>query len=358
MAEIWRAIDTGLRPAAQNIALSRAILEARRAEEIPSTLRFLRFAPCALIGHDQSAEQELNIDYCGANGITIQRRISGGGANCVDEGQLGWELYLHRRDVTTSDMRAISRCLCHAAATAVSALGVDARYRPPNDIEVDGRKISDSGGVLDGEALLFQGTLVLEHDVEKMLRVLRTPAGKLSDRFVATARERIASLTELLGRRAESALIKRYLVEAFESEFGVEFSDGELTLSEHKRFETALREIDQPGWVHLVSRPAADLQITETEQKFAGGLLRSSVMFDLTTHTLRQVWFTGDLPVSPRRLLADLEAALKDTPLERLDARLRAFFHGRAYDAAALTPDDFINIVRLALGQPVTASNS
>lgn len=357
MAEIWRAIDTGLRPAAQNIALSRALLEARRAEEIPSTLRFLRFAPCALLGYHQSAEQELNLDYCTAQGMAVQRRVTGGGAMYLDEGQLGWELYLHRRDLGTADLQTISRRLCHAAATAISALGVDARYRPRNDIEVDGRKISGGSGVFDGDALLFQGMLLNEHDVGKMLRVLRFPAGKLSDEVVASARERIASVGELLGRRPDSALVKRYLTEAFESEFGVQFNEGELTLSEHKRFETALRGIDHPGWVHLVSRSAAAQPILEAEQKFTGGLLRASVMFDLASQTLRQVWFTADIVMSPRRLLADFEAALKDTPLEHLEARARRFFHGRAYDPATLLPEDFINIIRLALRQPVAAHN-
>jgi len=121
MSEMWRVIDTGLRPAAQNIALNRALLEARQAEEIPSTLRFLRFAPSALLGYHQSAEQEFNLDYCNANGIAIQRRITGGGAIYFDETQVGWELYLHRRDVGTSDMQAIARRICHAAATAISA---------------------------------------------------------------------------------------------------------------------------------------------------------------------------------------------------------------------------------------------
>lgn len=79
MSEMWRVIDTGLRAAAQNIALNRALLEARQAEEIPSTLRFLRFAPSALLGYHQSTEQEFNLDYCRANRITVQRRITGGG---------------------------------------------------------------------------------------------------------------------------------------------------------------------------------------------------------------------------------------------------------------------------------------
>lgn len=357
MAEFWRILDTGLRPAAQNIALNRALLEARQAEEIPSTLRFLRFAPCALLGYHQSADQELNLDYCSATRLTVQRRITGGGAIYLDEGQLGWELYLHRRDLGAADMQRISQRLCHAAATAISALGVDARYRARNDIEVDGRKVSGTGGAFDGDALLFQGTLLLDVDVEKTLRVLRRSTEKLSEKAIASARERVTSLKDLLGRKPDGALVKRYLAEAFESEFGVEFIEGELTLSEHKRFETALRGIDHADWINLVSRPAAALPILEAQQKFAGGLLRASVTFDVHTRTLRQVWFTGNIFVSPRRLIADLEAALKDTPLDRLDGKVRGFFHGRQFETLALAPDDFITVVQLALKRPVAAQN-
>jgi lipoate-protein ligase A len=352
--ENWRVIDTGLRPAAQNIALNRALLEARQAEEIPSTLRFLRFTPSALLGYHQSAEQELNLDYCRANQIEIQRRITGGGAIYFDETQIGWELYLHKRDVGTADMQAISRRICHAAATAISALGVDARYRPRNDIEVDGRKISGTGGAFDGDALLFQGTLLIDFDVEKMLRVLRISAEKLSDKAIATARERVANLKELLGRAPDPAQVRRNITEAFESEFDVEFGEGDLTLSEHQRYQTALSEIDTPDWVNLVTRPAADMPILEGVQKFAGGLLRAAVTLDTRTQALRQVWFTGDIFISPRRTVADLEAALRDLPLDRLETRVQSFFSERKADMLSLTPQDFITVVRLAVKQPLT----
>jgi lipoate-protein ligase A len=352
--ENWRVIDTGLRPAAQNIALNRALLEARQAEEIPSTLRFLRFTPSALLGYHQSAEQELNLDYCRANQIEIQRRITGGGAIYFDETQIGWELYLHKRDVGTADMQAISRRICHAAATAISALGVDARYRPRNDIEVDGRKISGTGGAFDGDALLFQGTLLIDFDVEKMLRVLRISAEKLSDKAIATARERVANLKELLGRAPDPAQVRRNITEAFESEFDVEFGEGDLTLSEHQRYRTALSEIDTPDWVNLVTRPVADMPILEGVQKFAGGLLRAAVTLDTHTQTLRQVWFTGDIFISPRRTVTDLEAALRDLPLDRLETRVQSFFGERKADMLSLAPQDFITVVRLAVKQPLT----
>jgi lipoate-protein ligase A len=352
--ENWRVIDTGLRPPAQNIALNRALLEARQAEEIPSTLRFLRFTPSALLGYHQSAAQELNLDYCRSNQIEIQRRITGGGAIYFDETQIGWELYLHKRDVGSADMQAISRRICHAAATGISALGVNARYRPRNDIEVDGRKIAGTGGAFDGDALLFQGTLLIDFDVEKMLRVLRISAEKLSDKAIASARERVANLRELLGRAPDLAQVRRNLIEAFESEFDVEFGEDELTLSEHQRYKIALSEIDTPDWVNLITQPAADMPILEAVQKFAGGLLRAAVTLDTRTRTLRQVWFTGDVFVSPRRTLADLEAALRDLPLGKLESRVEAFFNERKADMLSLTPADFISVVRLAVKQPLT----
>ena len=357
MREMWRVIDTGLRPAAQNIALNRALLEARQAEEIPSTLRFLRFAPSALLGYHQSAEQEFDLDYCRANHIAIQRRITGGGAIYFDATQLGWELYLHKRDVGTSDMQAIARRICHAAATAISALGVDARYRPRNDIEVDGRKISGTGGAFDGDALLYQGTLLIDFDVEKMLRVLRIPAEKLSDKAIASARERVANLTDLLGRRPDSDLIKHNLTESFESEFDVEFQEGDLTLSEQARYRVALAEIDTPDWIDLVRRPAADMPLYESVQKFAGGMLRASLTYDRLMHRIRQVGFSGDIFVSPRRTIADLEAALRDTSVERVEHNVRVFFAGREVDMLALTPDDFITVIRRAVQQPIVASS-
>ncbi|HKJ10635.1 MAG TPA: lipoate--protein ligase family protein, partial [Gammaproteobacteria bacterium] len=55
----WRVIDTGLRRAAENMALNRAVLEAHEQGAIPHTLRFLSFEPSALLGFHQNVEQEL-----------------------------------------------------------------------------------------------------------------------------------------------------------------------------------------------------------------------------------------------------------------------------------------------------------
>jgi lipoate---protein ligase len=345
----WRLIDTGLRPAAQNFAFNRALLEARRAGEAPSTLRFLRFTPSALLGYHQSAEQELNLDYCREHGITVQRRITGGGAIYFDEGQFGWELYLGRADVGTADMTAISRRICEAAARGIAALGVDARYRPRNDIEVDGRKISGTGGAFDGDALMYQGTLLIRFDVERMLRVLRICAEKLSDKSIASARDRVTSLEELLGRVPLLEDAMGSLADAFAAEFGVQFVRGDLTAPEQARYAEALAEIDTPDWVNLVSNPVSDVPLFESAHKFSGGLLRANLAYDRATRRVKQICYTGDIFVSPRRTIADLEAALRDCPVDEFASRVRRFFSAREVDMLALAPEDFVTVANDAL---------
>jgi lipoate-protein ligase A len=350
MGGTWRVIDTGLRPAAENIALNRALLEARQAGEIPNTLRFLSFRPSALLGYHQSAEQELDLDYCRANAIAVQRRITGGGAIYFDETQIGWELYLAKGDLGCADMALIARRICEAAARGISALGVEARYRPRNDIEVEGRKISGTGGAFEGNALMYQGTLLVQFDVEKMLRVLRIPAEKLSGKAIASARERVANLADLLGFVPDLGAVRESLAEAFAHEFGVAFAPGELTEPELARYQIALAEIDHPDWINLIDRPLADMPQLEAVRKFPGGLLRASLAFDVRAGRIKRVWFSGDFFVSPKRAVADLEAALRDVPLAGIEERIEEFFAQRQADWLMLTPGDFSALIRQAVG--------
>lgn len=349
MSNLWRLLDTGLRGAAENIALNRALLEARQADEAPSTLRFLRFTPSALIGFHQSPEPELNLDYCRAHHIAVQRRITGGGAIYFDETQIGWELYLHQRDLGTRDMQTITRRICEAAARGISALGVDARFRPRNDIEVEGRKLSGTGGAFDGDALMYQGTLLVEFDVEKMLRVLRIPAEKLSDKAIASARERVVNLADLLGVAPPLDTVKQRLAQAFADEFDVHFEPGDLLPAEAGRFQAALAEIDTHDWINLLDQSTADAPLLVATQKFPGGMIQARVAYDRARQRIKQVWFSGDFFVSPKRVIVDLEAALRDTDAHAARRHVRDFFATREADLLGLAPDDFAWVVEQAL---------
>ncbi|OOC09692.1 MULTISPECIES: lipoate--protein ligase family protein [Thioalkalivibrio] len=349
-----RILDTGLRPAAENMAFNRALLECHQEGHSPHTLRFLQFEPCALVGFHQNVDQEIHADYCREQGIAIQRRITGGGAIYFDSTQLGWELYLDKQFLGTADMGRIAERICTAAAEGMQKLGVDARFRPRNDIEVDGRKISGTGGAFDGESILYQGTLLIEFDVEDMLRILRIPAEKLSDKAIESARDRVANMATLLGETPDLDHVKRTIAEAIAREFAVEAAPADLLAEEDAAFREALAEIDNDEWVYQRNRPATDAPLHEAVYRCDGGLMRVGAAVDPERSHLKQVWITGDVFVKPTRTIADLEASLKDTPVTEMEDRVRAFFAEREVEMLQLTPEDFIAALREALAQAET----
>ena len=134
----------------------------------------MRFSPdAALVGYHQEAERELRLDYCAANGIEVNRRVTGGGALLFQESSLGWELIAPWGEGPLC-RRLQRRPGAHlpGRGPGLSSLGVEACFRPRNDIEVDGRKISGTGGmVLEGGAM-FQGTVLVVNEIDRFLRAL------------------------------------------------------------------------------------------------------------------------------------------------------------------------------------------
>ena len=109
MAKPFRLIDTGVREGRANIAFDAALIDQRQADLVPDTIRFLRFPPTALIGRHQDLSAEVNLDYCAQNSIGTVRRITGGGAIYLDEGQLGWELVFHRASLGIAALPDVAR---------------------------------------------------------------------------------------------------------------------------------------------------------------------------------------------------------------------------------------------------------
>ena len=349
----WRLLDSGTRPAAENFAMNRAILESHQQGSSPHTLRFLGFFPAALIGFHQDVGQELNLEYIRAENITIQRRLSGGGAIYMDELQFGWELYLDRSVLASGDMAAIAKRICDTVASALQALGVDARFRPRNDIEVDGRKISGTGGYFEGSSILYQGSLLVDFDMERMMRVLRIPAEKINDKAIADARQRIITLRELLGDKVpDMATVKSAIASALAQEFAIEWELAErLNPTEEAIFHQALTEIDSDEWIYQHQRPAGEALLIEDIYKATGGLMRTSVMFDSARQRIKQLWITGDFFVKPSRLVVDLESCLRDTALKDLEENVHNFFTQAEIEMLMLTAEDFIAAISQAVAK-------
>jgi lipoate-protein ligase A len=347
-----RILDTGVMEGRRNIAIGQAIIEAHRAGRVPDTLRFLRFPPTALVGRHQALGQEIDLDYCRSHGIGVVRRITGGGAIYLDPGQLGWELAIRRERLGGGALERAARLICEAAATGISRLGVEARYRPRNDIEVDGRKISGTGGFFDGDTLFYQGTVLVDMDPGTMVSALRVPQAKLARHDLDSAERRVVTLSELLGDGTPPlADIQAALSDAFCEAFGMTPRAGRLEPGERDEADVLFEEeIGTDDFVHGIEEPPAARGDLLGEHQGPGGAIRVYLRLEGPgQNRLHGVLITGDFFIAPPRLIYDLESRLRGVYIDDIESRILAFFDEAGAEALSVTPRDFLAAIEDAL---------
>lgn len=357
MTKTWRLLDTGPRPAAENMALDEVLLTARSQDQVPDTLRFLQFSPhCVLVGYHQAVEQEIRLDYCQEHGIEVNRRLTGGGALYWDETQLGWEIIAWQGEGGSLRFprraEELYELLCTAAVRGLAKLGVKAAFRPKNDIEVHGRKISGTGGTSLGNAFLFQGTLLVDFDVETMIRALRIPTEKLKDKEIRSVKERVTCLAWELPRLPSLTQIKTALAQGFAETLGVEFEPASLSVIEEQMLAERLPYFQSDEWIYGVRRPLVARSELRALCKTPGGLVRVSLIVSGGRRPrVREAFITGDFFAYPRRTIFDLEAHLKGVLAEpqEIARAVEEFFSTHEAQIPGVTPRDFVSVLSEAV---------
>jgi lipoate-protein ligase A len=344
-----RVIDTGIRGGRENVAFDQALIEAHNAGRIPETIRFLRFRPAALVGLHQILSHEVRLEYCARHGIEVGRRITGGGGLYLDEGKVCWELALERSRLP-GDLATIAARICSAAAAGLRRLGVAAEFRPRNDIEVRGRKLCGTGGVIDGRTLFFQGTLLADFDPARMIAALRVPVEKLARRDLDDARRRVVTLREALGRVPPVAEIQAALLDGFREHLDLDPRPGSITDHEEQLARRLHREqLGTEEFVRSLDAPVEERDLASATLVRKAGTLRADLR--LERHHVREALVTGDFFISPARAVLDLEAALRGVAVSGAGAAVEAFFARTPCELLGLSPLDFRAVVESALAQ-------
>ena len=353
MSRLVRLIDTGIEDARRNIAFDQALIELHKSGVVPDTIRFLRFRPSALIGRHQALSRELDLAFCRAHDIGIARRITGGGALYLDKRQLGWEIVCDRRSLGVTALADVTRVICEAAADGLSRLGVPVRFRPRNDLEVDGRKLGGTGGFFDGETIFFQGTVLLELDPAIMFGALRVPAEKRARHGAAAAATRVVALKDLLrGALPELDVIKAALLDGLRDLLGIVVEPSAVSAAEWACAAALYREeIGTDAFVSEIDDPAASDDCRGATRATRGGTVTAFVRLACGVPLrLAAVIITGDFFVTPPRVVLDLEAALRDVRVADVPAAVTAFFTNTRPDLLSLSPDDIVAVIVAAAG--------
>lgn len=346
----WRLITDDGVSASFGLAADDALAHRVGRGESPPTLRLYTYRSyCALVGRFQTVEHEVHVDYCRRHGIAINRRPTGGGAIIMGEDQLGVALTLPGRgEMSYGRAREMMARFSEGLVHALRHLGIEARFRRKNDIEVGGRKIvglgiyrSPTGG------LLFHASLLVDLDVPLMLRVLKTPFEKISDKEIATVADRITTVRRELGWAISLEDVRGRVADAYATVFDVRLVRGDFEEDERAAIAALEREryLSQ-AWVYQT----ADVADAEgvARLKTPGGLLEARVT--LAGRTLKAVYLSGDF-FAAEQAIADLEAHLRwhSADPAALETTVQQVWARWPNGMGTLTAQDVVRAIRAAV---------
>ena len=317
----------------RNMAFDEFCLESLPLDE--PVFYLWRNRPSVIIGLNQNAYGEVNLPYLASHGITLARRVTGGGAVYHDLQNLNYTIVGR-----SGDLERDYPGYLHLFCDALRQLGVPAELSGRNDILVDGRKVSGYAKRVWHDRLMVHGTLLYDVDLETLSRALSVPgskeAGRLSDSGLKAAGipsvpSRVANLKNLLpqfsGLDEVQAELQRILAGDDEGITLTAAQEAEIDRLAREKFAT-------PEW-NLGRSPETSFHRRE---KFACGTVEAD--FTVVRGILTELHFGGDfLGNTP---VAELEQALKGCPYDRttLGERIAALDATRFFDglsAAQLT---------------------
>ncbi len=215
------------------MAVDEALLELRRRDRSPSTLRLYIISPSAVtIGYFQKIREAVDLEYAEERGIPVVRRVTGGGSVYHDENGEVTYAVIAKVGELPADVVESYRAICSGLVEALKELGLEAEFVPINDVVVGGKKISGSAQLRRGDAVLQHGTLLYATDLETLARVLKAPKEKLAEKGVRSIYERVTTVSKELGREVSRDEVVEAMVKGFSRALGVELEPGSLTEEE------------------------------------------------------------------------------------------------------------------------------
>lgn len=146
-----------------------------------------------VVGKNQNTLAEINPDFVKEAGITVVRRLTGGGAMYQDPGNLNFTFITEGR-AWFSDFSYFAMPVINA----LQKLGVPAQLSGRNDIVVDGRKISGNAQTVHGSRIMHHGTLLFNSNLTVLSHALRPDPEKIAAKGIASVSSRVANISEFL----------------------------------------------------------------------------------------------------------------------------------------------------------------
>ena len=310
----------------------------------PPVLRLYTNRSCsALVGRFQRIENELNLEFCREQKMSVNRRPTGGGAILMGEDQLGVALMLRDWNGCKAP-RELMRHFASALCEGLLVFGVNAQFRGKNDLEVEGRKIGGLGIHSNASGgYLLHCSLLVDLDVPLMLRALNVPLEKLAARKLKNIEGRITTVRRELKKDTSLNEVRDKIRRVFSSYFSVEFEQSCYSPEEKKIIsEMESSRYLNKDWIYQkVDVP--DLS-GEARQMTPAGLL--DVRVTMAGRQIKAVFLGGDF-FAEESAVSDIEGSLRwhSSEFEQIHSTLEILYAKREKELAFLPIENVCEVI-------------
>lgn len=359
-----RLLKTDYTYAELSTSLSPALEKCLEERQASSTLVVNFFSADSITtGVLEDPEKSLNLDFCREQGIVVRRRQNPGGAVFANKGSVMSCLYLDLTQpwVPFKTIReAFPYFLGRMAEVASELFGLDARYRPVNDVEVNGRKLVATSARLENGVLTLRSVInVPPVDRSLMSGAIIARPEKFKDKKQKDGGSRFTCFQEEVGRPIEREEIYALAAKTMQKVFGpdLEISQGELSPLEQQYLEEYQEQYSSDEWYYANSErtrfananPAA--RKVEAFHKAPAGLMGLALLAH--EGKVHDLILLADFHPSPFSVMGHLEDAMRGQPLEldTLMARIDPVYNAPGVEIPGTELSDFAALLDKALKQ-------
>jgi lipoate-protein ligase A len=347
MPEKWRYIVNKDVSSAYGLAVDEMLAHSVAYNGSAPILHLYNFLPSVIVGRYQDMEAAIDIEECHRCEIEYNRRHTGGGTVLMGANQLalGFAIPLSHRSASRS-IRKMFDLLAGVVSDALRKMGVDSTFRPKNDLEVKGKKMAGlSASLEERDAFFFHMSLLVDFDIELMVRILNTPREKLADKAISCFSQRMTTIRDEIGELLPLSIVMKTVRDSFSRKFGVDFVESQLSQWEKDKVQELIKNrYGSNDWIFSVKHPPG--ATGHARKKTPGGML--DVYLTLAGGSIESVLITGDFFSTPETINR-IESALKWTSADNanVEQKLEEVMGDESiYEVDAATLTDIIMMAK------------
>ncbi|HBT18749.1 MAG TPA: lipoate--protein ligase [Clostridiaceae bacterium] len=146
-----------------------------------------------IVGTNQNALSEINVEYVKEKDIKVVRRLTGGGAVYHDLGNINYT-FIENNKKGFNDFRGF----CEPITKALNEMGVEAEFSGRNDMTIQGKKFSGTAQCKHKERVMHHGTLLFSSKKADISGALKPRDIKFTGKSVKSVASRITNISEHL----------------------------------------------------------------------------------------------------------------------------------------------------------------